>query len=102
MSRWDEAKIRGPGSDSGASLAARQRPDARRDVGWLGTATACSFGSEGRRCSLRRSVLLDADAWQPAEAGGQPPVCLAQQLHRRRDEDAADDGSVQQDRDAEA
>src|SRR5918997_805536 len=45
---------------------------------------------------------LVRDLGQPVEALGQVPVLLAQELHRRREEDGPDQRGVEQDRDGQA
>src|SRR5215216_2408220 len=55
-----------------------------------------SRGMPGRYCAL------DAEVRQPAEPAGQVPVAVAEEGHAGRNEDGADDGGVEEDRDGQA
>ena len=64
-------------------------------------ATGTPVGRSSGRLGLRPLGCaggLVGDAWQPAEPARQVPVPVAEQLHRRRQQHAADDRGVDQDR----
>src|SRR3954468_6004996 len=68
-----------------------------RSVGelWLGGGLGV-LGFDGRS-----GVAFGADAGEPLQPAGQVPVPVAEQRHRRGQQDAADDGGVDQDGDGE-
>src|SRR4051812_47532347 len=46
-------------------------------------------------------LALDGHAWEPVEPSRQPPVPVAEQRHRRRQQHASDQGGVDEDGDGE-
>src|SRR5919197_2792681 len=63
-------------------------------AGWAGAMAAFAVRSGGGGGGLRFMLELR----QPAEALGQVPVALAEELHGGRQQDGADDRGVDQDR----
>ena len=55
-----------------------------------------------RRCCSGLSSLIDADLRQPLQPTGQVPVPVAEELHRRRQQDRADDRGVDEHSHAQA
>src|SRR5689334_22619447 len=79
-----------------ASMAGRRQTVGRQ---WSG-----GFSLRPRRARVRRetSAVSGTHVWQPLEPAGQVPVPVAQELHRRRQQDAAHQSGIEEDRNREA